>query len=85
MARESWRNHPDHKSETKAVKAALTAAGIPATVSHDHGTAWAWLVINLGPAARYSEGLREKASRIALEVTGRDASYYSGQIMVLAQ
>lgn len=44
----SWRKHETHKEETKAVKQALTKAGIKATVGHGRGTAWGWLEINIG-------------------------------------
>lgn len=44
----AWRNHPDHKSETKAVKAALRSHGFAgAKVSHGTGTAWAWLHVEI--------------------------------------
>lgn len=43
----SWRKHETHKAETKAVKAALKAAGISAKVGHGKGTAWAWLHIHI--------------------------------------
>ena len=51
----SFRNHSDHKSETKAVKAALRAAGINAKVGHGSGTAWAWLEINIGSGQQFGE------------------------------
>lgn len=35
----TWRNFPDHKSETKGVKEALKKAGIEAEVKHGRGTA----------------------------------------------
>ena len=45
-----WRRHKSHREETLAVKKALNEAGIhPESVRHDRGTAWSWLVINLGP------------------------------------
>ena len=45
-----WRRHRTHREETRAVKGALEKAGIPVkSVGHDTGTAWGWLVINLGP------------------------------------
>jgi hypothetical protein len=46
----SWRKQNSHREETQAVKKALEQAGIkPVSVGHDTGTAWGWLVINLGP------------------------------------
>ena len=46
----SWRNQNSHREETRAVKKAIEKAGIhPKKVGHDTGTAWGWLVINLGP------------------------------------
>jgi len=45
-----WRKHQTHREETRAVKKALEKAGIhPKKVGHDTGTAWGWLVVNLGP------------------------------------
>jgi hypothetical protein len=44
-----WRKHKTHREETQAVKKALEQAGIKAKVGHDTGTAWGWLVVNLGP------------------------------------
>ena len=42
----SWRNHENHKAETKAVKRALQDAGIPVTsIRHGKGTAWGWLTV----------------------------------------
>ena len=47
---EGWRKHKTHREETQAVKKALETAGIhPKKVGHDTGTAWGWLVVNLGP------------------------------------
>ena len=46
---EGWRKHKTHREETQAIKKALEKAGIKAKVGHDTGTAWGWLVINLGP------------------------------------
>lgn len=44
----SWRKHENHRAETKAVKAALKAAGVEVQrVGHDTGTAWGWLHIKL--------------------------------------
>jgi len=46
----SWRNHNNHREETKAVKDALVEAGIPVLkVGHGTGTAWGWLEIHLPP------------------------------------
>lgn len=42
----------DRKQETKIVKEAMRAAGLPCTeVSHGRGTAWGWLHVNIGPNA----------------------------------
>lgn len=42
----AWRNQETHKEETKAVKAALLAAGLDVRrVGHGRGTAWGWLDI----------------------------------------
>ena len=38
----------DRRQETKAVKAALKAAGITAKVGHGTGTSWGWLYIEVG-------------------------------------
>jgi hypothetical protein len=44
----AWRKQETHKEETKAVKAALVAAGLDVLkVGHGHGTAWGWLHITL--------------------------------------
>lgn len=44
----SWRTHRSHQEETRAVKAALAAAGFPhARVGHGRGTAWGWLEITV--------------------------------------
>lgn len=44
----AWRRQATHNEESKAVKEALTAAGINARVGHGRGTAWGWLEINIG-------------------------------------
>lgn len=95
----SWRNFENHTEETKAVKAALKAAGINADVGHGKGTAWAWLEINVGKSPhkphdprdpscsfcdrRHNE-LVKNVIRIAQEVTGRHGDN-GGQILVLTQ
>ncbi|MBA7710599.1 hypothetical protein ES703_119544 [subsurface metagenome] len=90
----SWRKHTTHREETKAVKAALAAAGIPAKVGHGKGTAWSWLEINIGKdlypdenSPRLSQEWRErhnKALMIAVEASGRTAE--SGrEILILTQ
>lgn len=56
----SWRNHEDHKAETKAVREALKAVGINAKVGHGSGTAWAWLKVNIGSGQQWGE--HEKSS-----------------------
>jgi hypothetical protein len=43
----------DRKLETKAVKTALKAAGINATVEHGKGTAWGWLEMNVGSSEQF--------------------------------
>ena len=82
----SWRNHKTHREETKAVKGALKAAGLPvARVSHDTGTAWGWLTISIDypdkmtSAERYR--LRDAALEIAQRVTGRRGDY-GGEISI---
>ena len=44
----------NHREETKAVKTALKAAGIAAVVSHDRGTAYGWLKINVGSSDQFT-------------------------------
>ena len=45
----TWRKHATHAEETKAVKDALRAAGLPfRKVGHGTGTAWGWLEIYIG-------------------------------------
>lgn len=57
----SWRKQGSHREETKAVKNALRRAGInPKSVGHDRGTAWGWLVINLGPNPSGLEHIRRE-------------------------
>ncbi len=94
----SWRHFENHAEETKAVKAALKAAGINAEVGHGKGTAWAWLEINVGksphkphdprnPSCGFCDRRNEIVSnviRIAQEVTGRHGDY-DGEIIVLTQ
>lgn len=95
----SWRNQENHKEETKAVKKALTDAGIKAKVSHDRGTAWSWLRINIGdPKERnglkpepfgyqYTEeevALHSKVLKIVQDITGRHGEY-DGEIIIIAQ
>ena len=95
----AWRNHDNHKEETKAVKKALADNGINAKVTHGRGTAWGWLHINIGdpkqrnglkPAPfeyQYTEEelvLRNKVMKIAQEVTGRHGEY-NGEIIINAQ
>ncbi len=95
----SWRNFENHTEETKAVKAALKAAGINADVGHGKGTAWAWLEINVGKSPHKPHDPRDPSCgfcdrrhneivknviRIAQEVTGRHGDY-GGQVLVLTQ
>gem|GEM_PF-1362690 len=95
----TWRNFPDHKSETKAVKEALKKAGIDAEVKHGSETAWGWLEINIGDP-RLRNGLRQghfgsqytdeervlhdTVLKIAKDITGRRGDY-KGEIRVLSQ
>ena len=56
----NWRNHADHKSETKAVKRALEEAQFSTVrVRHGTGTAWAWLEVTVRipstPHAQYPD------------------------------
>jgi len=96
-----WRNHPDHKSETKAVKAALREAGIDARVGHGSGTAWGWLEINVGSGTQFGpceceqDGPRCRRCRemrclrdAALQIAQRvtgRSGEHSGDILVLSQ
>lgn len=77
----TWRIHETHKEETKAVKAALKAAGINARVGHGKGTAWAWLKINVGEGNGF---LRPRVIKIAQAVTGRSGEH-DGRINVYSQ
>ena len=94
-----WRNHDNHKEETKAVKNALAYAGIKAKVTHGRGTAWGWLHINIGdpkqrnglkPAPfeyQYTEeelALHRKVLKITQGITGRHGEY-DGEIIILAK
>lgn len=47
------RKQTTRREETKAVKAALAAAGIPAVVGHGRGTASGWIDVNIGDGAQY--------------------------------
>lgn len=80
----SWRNFTNHRSETKAVKAALRKAGIPFTkVGHGTGTAWAWLEIYLGNQANHKLYGQQTLS-LAKSITGRTGEY-NGDILILGQ
>ena len=61
----------ERKTETKAVKKALLAAGIKARVKHGQGSASGWLYIYIDPALK----MREKAIVIAQFATGRRGEY----------
>ena len=80
----SWRNHRNHREETKAVKEALAERGIKAKVEHGSGTAWAWLEIS---PISYPAELEDWTTRqtvihaIAREITGRHGDY-QGEILV---
>jgi hypothetical protein len=95
----AWRNQENHREETKAVKKALTDAGIDAKVTHGKGTAWGWLHINIGDPRRrngfksapfehqYTEEELEfhrKVLNIAQKITGRYGEY-DGEIVITAQ
>ena len=95
----AWRNHDNHKEETKAVKKALADSRIEAKVTNGRGTAWGWLHINIGdPKQRnglkstpfeyqYTEeelALHRKVLKITQEITGRHGEY-DGEIIILAQ
>ena len=58
------------REETKAVKAALEAAGFNARVGHGTGTASWWLHIKIADMSR-----RTEATEIAQQVTGRHGDY----------
>lgn len=76
-----WRNHTTHREETKAVKTALTAAGIPfRKVGHGTGTAWSWLDIYLNGIDDYQLYWRQTLD-IAEVTTGRHGDC-RGEIMV---
>jgi len=75
----SWRNFKTHQAETKAVKEALSKAGLKARVGHGTGTAWEWL--NISPIGRWSKDQRRKALRIAKTVSGRHGDY-DGRILI---
>ncbi len=81
MTTYSWRNHPDHRTEARAVKEALIKAGLPVlSVGHGPGTAWAWLKIKLEPIPGPYNGYREtdrnrQAITIAKALTGRTGEY----------
>lgn len=55
-----WRRHKTHREETRAVKRALEKVGIKAKVGHDTGTAWGWLVVNLGPNPSGMEHIKQE-------------------------
>lgn len=87
----------DRKTETKIVKDALKKAGIIAKVTHGKGTAWGWIIINIGDATkrngltkdgrRYTQEeqtLQDKVIKIAQAVTGRSGEYH-GNINIRAQ
>ena len=62
--------------ETKAVKDALAAAGIPViSVHHGTGTAWAWLTIKLFGAYDAERRNGARAISIIQQVTGRHGAY----------
>jgi hypothetical protein len=73
----TWRNHNNHREETKAVKEALLKAGYThVRVNHGTGTAWAWLLIQCDPKPGQSyQDKRIEVLRVAKEVTGRYGDY----------
>ena len=78
-----WRKQRTHRTETKAVKTALTKAGYRnVRVGHGSGTAWEWLDIHCSPKPdQSSEHKRAAVIRIAKQVTGRHGDY-DGRINV---
>ena len=54
-------NFQTHKEETKAVRAALKAAGINARVGHGRGTSWGWLKLNIGSGQQWGEHVARKS------------------------
>ena len=79
----SWRKHATHAEETKAVKAALLAAGYTnVKVRHSTGTARAWLNVqaNLKQGQTWSDRDTD-ILRIAQAITGRTGDY-DGRINV---
>lgn len=70
----AWRIQKTHREETKAVKAALKAAGIEfVKVGHGTGTAWGWLHIKL--AGEWSSARNAEAVRVVKAATGRHGDY----------
>lgn len=68
------------KAETKAVKAALIAAGFKGvSVKHGRGTAWGWLDIWVDGA--FSAGENTRVQQIAAQASGRSA-YAAGNISI---
>ena len=70
----TWRKYETHKEETRAVMAALKAAGINAVVGHGKGTAWGHLKINIGDG----QGLGE-------HTLNADGSHFTRAICPLCQ
>jgi len=71
MTTNSWRIQGTHAEETRAVKQALSAAGIrPLRVGHGTGTAWGWLHIRI---EHYRD--MNRAIEVALAATGRKGDY----------
>jgi len=49
------RLHELRRNETRAVKAALKAAGINSRVGHGKGTAWGWLHVEVGNGGSFGD------------------------------
>ena len=81
----NWRKQRTHRTETKAVKAALTKAGFRnVRVGHGTGTAWEWLDIYCSAKpGQSSQDKRREVLRIAKQITGRHGDY-DGRINVHA-
>jgi hypothetical protein len=68
----AWRKANTHKEETAQVKAALSAAGINAKVTHGRGTGWGWMRVNIGNGSQWGEHVP------VTDGSGRFCGYPSG-------